>query len=1597
MAGDTPATQASDSTNKTKKGTAEVSPPGAEGKTPRPAYWRSRGFVSMTLIFGHTPPQTTTLDIYKSLVPLAVTSIDILEDSRGDRSGTVRVRLTPPDNDYWYDRCWRLELEDATASQPLPRVSVRVDTNGFRTASEESIKTPLNHWVPARKEIELAMLGQGFMRQKRAMMVMDEVEHDGENVQVKLRVHFGRRELSIFVTRFLEEPEPPNSDPDSTLPPPRRIKAEYRIDIRFSWIKNIWEQQFPGGCLCVALALDLPPEYWRITRDSSKTHGSGRNSWNNMEQWVRMAYLTMNQRAVRDAVVSLNGVFPQGQAVDIGRWTIFRLGFSPSTVGDWQDVSGYLRDYDLRAKPCPEFRFLPRDDRTMWDCVQTNNTASPGALSAAAASNMHHLSRRLSYEVAYQLEVCISRNILNESTLDVVFLESLAALTPDRATRMLEYVAERGKRIYQPHGIFRDPRAASYWRKSPPDASLDKDRAVYIRKAIVTPTTIIYSTPSLEAGNRVLRHFREHHDRFLRVQFTDELLIGRLSGGRDGRRTDECFSRAFRALKNGIRVGGRHFEFLAFGNSQLRENSTYFFAPTELVSCQDIRDWMGDFRSIKTVAKYAARLGQCLSTTRPVPTFGVPTTVQRIADVENDKFCFTDGVGKISKWWARVIASHLRVDDVPSAVQFRMGGCKGILVVWPDVPSGQVVQIRPSQEKFPTTGNANILEIVRCSETATATLNQQTIILLSTLGVQPSVFLDLLHEELAGLDAVMNDPRKAVEQLMVRVDQNHVTPVIADMVKAGFMASDEPFVWAMLQLWRSWTLKALKEKARISVEKSAFVFGCVDETDTLRGHTQQPKEGENRTGADKHPKLPQIFLQIPDLTDKTQGGLNILTRGNNRNYGVAKGTPKYRVITGLCLVGRNPSLHPGDLRVVEAVDVPDLHHLRDVVVFPRAGDRDIPSMCSGGDLDGDDYFVFWDERLLPPREFWNYEAMNYDATREPDVDEVTPRHLISFFVQHMKHDTLPRIAMSHRAYADQLEGGAMNPRCLELAQLHSQAVDYAKTGVPALMSHRLSPKEWPHWMGRTFKRTYRSMTALGRIYDEVQVETFEPAYDKPFDARIPEHYPDLDVDLMRRARRIKTQYDLALRRAMAQKDIESEFEIWSGFSMNKPRVGSDYKAAEDLGRLFRVITTRFRRVCLREAGGSQDIARLGPFIAAMYKVTSEEVRIALHEFALAKNGVCPTPTSGGGGAANGTNEAASEPSRGRFNHHIAPLISFPWIFSHELCTIASATDDVRATDAKGDDKTKEAEVEGDVKDSLKKTKKKQQQDYFLTPSELGAMEYRILNGVPTHYGIPLDISAYDGSREEEDEGGDVEAGEFEPMWTLPPGKSEGDVVIELVASTKPEDNEDDEHAVYDGVDYDFLTSRVGGRAGSQRNHQQTKLIRELQKSKAGKAGTSGSFPWAEMEDDILSTTSEESQDDKLPEVIVINRNDDDDDDDEDEGVKGKTKDAKVAAAASAPIETANDLPDGLKGHVVQPPPLVKPLVRSEVSVPMVEPIALSQDVDDDADDEDDVFAMVNNLFGGRGKKDKQGKQGKTDKTDMENRKPLHAAANTTAV
>ena len=205
------------------------------------------------------------------------------------------------------------------------------------------------------------------------------------------------------------------------------------------------------------------------------------------------------------------------------------------------------------------------------------------------------------------------------------------------------------------------------------------------------------------------------------------------------------------------------------------------------------------------------------------------------------------------------------------------------------------------------------------------------------------------------------------------------------------------------------------------------------------------------------------------------------------------------------------------------------------------------------------------------------------------------------------------------------------------------------------MPKRLRLFKWPHFMEKRYKPSYHSQNILGQLYDKVESVDFVPQWTEPFDKRILRAYK-LDDSTLKAARQVKTEYDVAMRRIMAQQEIKTEFEVWSTFVLSKPRVGSDYKVQENMAVISDGLKEQFRATCIEKAGildGSRDFAKLGPFVAAMYKVTKEELDIALAETHIV-NIV--------GGRIQ---------KKRKMEQKYMPLISFPWLFEKELGRIAT--------------------------------------------------------------------------------------------------------------------------------------------------------------------------------------------------------------------------------------------------------------------------------------------------------------------------------------
>ncbi|KAI0848410.1 RNA dependent RNA polymerase-domain-containing protein [Daldinia vernicosa] len=1152
--------------------------------------WSSWAEISLRI--RGLPPATTTFDLWTHFKKDGeVVFIELFEKNDGTREGGGRIRFSPPPIRQFWDNVMVLSIQGQ---------SVKVKVELEKERQERRIPGSNNRSYPPFLSIAMVALQFGVLAHEDEVMPMRTIQNNMRG-QFSLGSDLNSKRLEITFACSITDPR--REDP--TQVPFINVKRIVFIDVD----ENTW---------ALLIHLPSPPLFYRKC-DYTNSHTSSKNIWKEQDAWNRIVDIAYDTSWFIDEPVLLSRT---NRFINIGTWTTYRLLFAKSSLVAWEEMKAALQEFNIFIdhKNSNDIKIVPPLISSFWDALEPQQPgADTSKANFALLADMEDIY--LPYDVRYQLEACISQGIFNEVNITTEFLRRLANLSRGRTRRR-----DRAKdllTIYDPMSLFEDTKATSHY----PEISLPR-HCIWVRKVVITPTTIYLSSPAPEPSNRVLRQYINYEDRFIRVQFTDELIKGRIYSDPDTTRDNALFNRVYRVLQNGIQIGGRHFQYLATGNSQFREHGAYFFCPADFLTCDNIRAWMGDVNHIRVVAKYASRLGQCFSTTRIPKASPIGQAIIHINDIEHDGRCFTDGVGKIAFSRAKFLMQNLDMSrtskTLPSVFQFRLGGSKGILVQWPDVPFNEV-HLRPSQKKFNAVSKG--LEIIKTSSFSVATLNRQTITILSCLGVPDEAFEEMMKKQIADYERAMTDAEFAMQILSRYVDQNGITTIMAQMIADGFMETKEPFFMTLLHIWRAWSMRLLREKARIMVDKGAFVFGCADETRTLRGHSNATDSSQSKDTN----TLPQIFLQVP----KT---------------GVRPGEPgEYTVITGICVLGRNPSLHPGDIRVVEAVDVPALRHLRDVVVFPTVGDRDIPSMCSGGDLDGDDYFVIWDPRLIPTE--WNHPPIEHDSLKPKELNrDVKVTDLISFFVSYMKNDSLSTIAHAHLAKCDALTDGPKHPQCIELAHLHSNAVDYPKTGQKAYLRASLRPKKYPHFMEKVPSRTYRSMKILGRLYDQVAQIEFKPELDSTFDQRILRRY-SLKDELLKTVRMIKRQHDKAMRQIMNQYDIETEFEAWSTFMMSKPRLGGEYKRQENMEPVMTNHRERFRDVCIKLAG-SRDPDVLYPVVAATYRITWEEVQITL----------------GRGRASEAVGEEKSRTDA-------MPLISFPWVFEYELGRIAMAKDE----------------------------------------------------------------------------------------------------------------------------------------------------------------------------------------------------------------------------------------------------------------------------------------------------------------------------------
>ncbi|KAE8303209.1 putative RNA-directed RNA polymerase [Giardia duodenalis] len=454
-----------------------------------------------------------------------------------------------------------------------------------------------------------------------------------------------------------------------------------------------------------------------------------------------------------------------------------------------------------------------------------------------------------------------------------------------------------------------------------------------------------------------------------------------------------------------------------------------FMRPRAVIFREFAINWLGDIKEVQA-CKICTRRGLCFG--KSLPTIKVrEEDVQIVSDKEYNGYVFTDGAGEISYDLMLEIAlcldklkieqlhkdtetyydngfadtnedsehtvPHLQPNlktasnliQVPSAVQMRWAGTKGVLILNALLPP-RTILFHKSQVKFSIpnpTETQQTLEILRVAQPSKGMINMQIIVLLSEMGVPDDVFLNLVYQDLQKtllfLEPVDRCRHQAdLYQLVSRASHSSSGKLILQMLMAGVDIT-EPCLQFLLMKLQMMQLRSMKANMRFYVPDSRIFVGVYDCFDLL-------KEGEVYVGLQEPLSISKwaAATHLKAMSNDTQQEALLPPDLDLQISDIAVGL-NISCVEGRVVVAKNPCFYRGDVRIYHAVNIferlrreasrqnlkPVLPSFvaqeairgmyRGVICFPKYYEgRPMTDCLSGSDLDGDIYWVSWDASLL---------------------------------------------------------------------------------------------------------------------------------------------------------------------------------------------------------------------------------------------------------------------------------------------------------------------------------------------------------------------------------------------------------------------------------------------------------------------------------------------------------------------------------------------------------------------------------------------------------------------------------------------------------
>ncbi|KZT06039.1 uncharacterized protein LAESUDRAFT_680055 [Laetiporus sulphureus 93-53] len=515
----------------------------------------------------------------------------------------------------------------------------------------------------------------------------------------------------------------------------------------------------------------------------------------------------------------------------------------------------------------------------------------------------------------------------------------------------------------------------------------------------------------------------------------------------------------------------------------------------------------------QTMVKWAARFALGLSNSVP----GIRLDPNEVG-TEDDIVCpgfsgagkvpnemiMTDGCGLVTSNVLISVQKRLGWPSEPTAVQMRLGGAKGLLLLdaKSSVPS---VVLRPSQIKIhgPVAHDSApdpallIIDVLKPGRLSTpARLSTETIINMAENGVPSHVFIQLMQ----------NSVRQLVRGLTMWTDPSSVYELWRNIASAGGVISarlarespgssrakgyrnldksspeitdndaddfDEASQDHSTPWWGdpvSGCPSSLEETTLVLLDAGFTPDKCRILAEKLREVTKKAVDAYVNKFHISVPMSCTAFV-VPDPCGVLEPG-QVHIKSSYRNLTDRSGRPT-EIVLGEVLLTRHPCKVPTDVQKAVAVMHPQLFSYVDVIVVSTKGHLfnnetlhcHLASMTGGGDYDGDLMEAFWDPSLVsafsnaPPAFAQEPEAIQKCIVKNTEtVDQFLARTSASgpasVLYELQKHLLAPLKGISRVGiYSTMWEAsiykyGYKHPHTLFLAYMFTTVLDGVKTGI----------------------------------------------------------------------------------------------------------------------------------------------------------------------------------------------------------------------------------------------------------------------------------------------------------------------------------------------------------------------------------------------------------------------------------------------------------------------------------------------------------------------------------------------------------------------